>query len=49
MMSVIMPGCVIGDDAVLAANTVLQKGAIIVPGEIWGGIPARKIGQRKPL
>jgi len=47
LMSVIMPGCVIGDDAILAANAVLPKGAIIGPGEIWGGIPARKIGVRK--
>ena len=47
LMSVIMPGCVIGDDAVLAANTVLRKDTVIGAGEIWGGVPARKIGHRK--
>ena len=46
LMSVIMPGCEIGDGAVLAANAVLKKGTIIGPGEVWGGVPARRIGTR---
>ena len=46
LMSVIMPGCEIGDGAILAANAVLKKGTIIGPTEIWGGVPAKKIGVR---
>jgi acetyltransferase-like isoleucine patch superfamily enzyme len=46
LMAVIMPGCEIGDGAVVAANAVLRKGTKIGPGEIWGGVPARKLGDR---
>jgi len=46
LMSVIFPGCEIGDGAVLAANAVLQKNTRVGPGEIWGGVPARKLGER---
>lgn len=46
LMAVIMPGCEIGDGATLAANAVLKKGTIVGPGEIWGGVPARRIGRR---
>ncbi|MFO0661303.1 MAG: DapH/DapD/GlmU-related protein [Polyangiaceae bacterium] len=46
LMAVIFPGCEIGDGAVVAANAVLLKGTKIGPGEIWGGVPAKKIGQR---
>jgi len=47
LMAVILPGCDIGDRAVLAANAVLAKGTKVGPGEIWGGVPARKLGARK--
>lgn len=47
LMAVIMPGCEIGDGAVIAANAVLGKGTKVLPGEIWGGVPARKIGEKK--
>lgn len=46
LMAVIFPGCEIGDGAVVAANAVLIKGTKIGPGEIWGGVPAKKLGQR---
>jgi non-ribosomal peptide synthetase-like protein len=46
LMAVIFPGCEIGDGAVIAAGAVLQKGTKIAPGEIWGGVPARRIGKR---
>jgi acetyltransferase-like isoleucine patch superfamily enzyme len=46
LMSVVMPGCEIGDDAVLAANAVLKKGTKVGAGEVWGGVPAKLIGQR---
>ena len=44
LMSVIFPGVTIGDDAVIAACAVLPKGTQVGAGEIWGGVPARKIG-----
>jgi non-ribosomal peptide synthetase-like protein len=44
LMVVIFPGCDIGDDAVLAAGAVLQKDTKVGPGEIWGGVPARRVG-----
>lgn len=46
LMAVILPGCTIGDGAMIAANAVLPKGTQVGPGEIWGGIPARRIGHR---
>ncbi len=47
LMAVVFPGCEIGDGAVIAAGAVLQKGTKIGAGEIWGGVPAKKIGDRK--
>jgi non-ribosomal peptide synthetase-like protein len=46
LMAVILPGCQIGDGAIIAANAVLKKGTVVRPGEIWGGVPARCIGHR---
>jgi len=48
LMAIVMPGVVIGDRAVIAANAFLAKGTVVGPGEIWAGIPAKKIGGRKP-
>jgi len=42
--AVILPDVAIGDGAIVAAGAVVTKGARIAPGEIWGGIPAKKIG-----
>jgi hypothetical protein len=41
--AVIMPGVEIGDGSVVAACSVVSTGTRIAPGELWGGIPARKI------
>jgi acetyltransferase-like isoleucine patch superfamily enzyme len=41
--TVVMPGVEIGDGAVVAASSVVSLGTKIPPGEMWGGIPARKI------
>jgi hypothetical protein len=41
--AVVMPGCRLGRDAVLASGAVLPAGSIIPPGETWAGIPARAI------
>jgi non-ribosomal peptide synthetase-like protein len=49
LMAVIFPGCTIGDGAVIAAGSVLSKGARVGPGEIWAGVPARRVGRRRPL
>lgn len=47
LMAVIFPGCTIGDGAVIAAGAVLSKGARVGPGEIWAGVPARRVGRRR--
>ncbi len=47
LMAVIFPGCEIGDGAVIAAGAVLSKGARVGPGEIWAGVPARRVGRRR--
>ncbi|DAC25952.1 MAG TPA: hypothetical protein HA330_03670 [Candidatus Thalassarchaeaceae archaeon] len=44
--SFINPGCTIGDGAVLASRAVLPKWTEIPPGEVWAGIPARRIQSR---
>ncbi len=46
LMAVILPGCEIGDGAVIASNAVLPKGTRVPPYTVWGGIPARQIGVR---
>ncbi len=48
LMAVVFPGCVIGDGAVISAGSVLSKGARVGPYEIWAGVPARKVGRRRP-
>jgi non-ribosomal peptide synthetase-like protein len=49
LMAVILPGCTIGDGAVIAAGAVLSKGAQVGPGELWAGVPARRVGRRHTL
>jgi len=41
---VVLPGVTIGDHAVVAAGAVVTKS--IPSGEMWGGVPAKKIGER---
>jgi acetyltransferase-like isoleucine patch superfamily enzyme len=41
--AIIMPGVTIGNDSVVGAGAVVPKGKTIPPGEIWAGVPARKI------
>ena len=40
---VIMSGVKIGEDSVIAAGAVLPPGTVVPVGELWGGIPARKL------
>ena len=47
LMAVVFPGCVIGDGAVIAAGAVLSKGTRVGPGEIWAGVPARRVGRKR--
>jgi acetyltransferase-like isoleucine patch superfamily enzyme len=42
---VVLKGVEIGNGAVVAAGAVVSKS--IPPYEIWGGVPAKKIGERK--
>ncbi|MFA6518516.1 MAG: acyltransferase [Candidatus Shapirobacteria bacterium] len=42
--SIILPGVTISKGAVVAAGAVVTKS--IPPGEIWGGVPAKKIKDR---
>lgn len=46
LMAVILPGCDLGDGSVIAAGAVLPKGTKVGPGEVWGGVPARKLGEK---
>ena len=39
--SVVLAGVTIGDDAIIAANSVVTKRTRIRAGETWGGTPAR--------
>ena len=41
--SVLMPGVEVGDGAVVAAGAIVLKDTKIPAGEVWGGIPARRI------
>ncbi len=42
----IMPDVEIGDGAIVSIGAVVTKGTKIGTGEIWGGVPARRIGVR---
>jgi acetyltransferase-like isoleucine patch superfamily enzyme len=41
--SFIWPDVKIGHGAKIAAYSVVARGTVIPPGEVWGGIPARKL------
>lgn len=41
--------CKIGDNAVIAAGAVITPGTEVKEGEIWGGVPAKKIGTLEEL
>jgi acetyltransferase-like isoleucine patch superfamily enzyme len=41
--AVVMPGVNIDDNAVVGTGAVVTKGTHIRSGEVWGGVPARKI------
>lgn len=41
--AVVMAGAVIEDDAIVAVGAVVSKNSRIGAGEVWGGVPARRI------
>lgn len=41
--AVIMAGVTVGENAVVAAGAVVPKFTQIGPGEVWAGVPARKL------
>lgn len=43
--AIVLPGVTVGENAVIAAGAVVTKD--VPPGELWGGVPARKIGAVK--
>lgn len=40
---VVMSGVRVGEGAIIAAGAVVSPGTLIPAGELWGGIPARKL------
>lgn len=42
----ILSGVRIGDGAIVGANSVVPKDTVIPPNEVWGGVPAKRIGSR---
>ena len=46
----VLGGCVIEDGALVAIGAVVAKGTHIRAGEVWGGVPARRLsgGARQP-
>jgi acetyltransferase-like isoleucine patch superfamily enzyme len=40
----VLSGVTIGDGAIVSTGAVVTKGSNIGPGEIWGGVPAKRIG-----
>lgn len=43
MGAVVMDQAVVGEGAVVAAGAVVLEGTQIGPGELWAGVPARKV------
>lgn len=43
MGAVVMDNAVIGHQAVIAAGAVVLEGTNVGPGEIWAGVPAKKV------
>lgn len=45
--AVVLAGCVIEDNALVATGAVVTKGTHILAGEVWGGVPAKLIRKQK--
>ena len=44
--AVVLSGVRIDDDALVATGAVVAKGTHIGQGEVWGGVPARRLSQK---
>jgi acetyltransferase-like isoleucine patch superfamily enzyme len=51
LRAMIMPGVRIEDNAIIAAGALVTKNTHIKAGEVWAGIPAKriKLGQEEPI
>lgn len=43
MGAIVMDGCMVEENSIVGAGSVVTKGTHIKSGEVWGGIPAKKI------
>lgn len=41
--AVLLSGVTVGDHAIVAAHALVTKGTVIGAGEVWGGVPARRL------
>ena len=48
MGATLLDGCVIGEGSVVAAGALVLQRTQIPPHEIWGGVPAKRIGPTRP-
>jgi acetyltransferase-like isoleucine patch superfamily enzyme len=46
--AIVMPDVSIGSGSIVSAGAVITKGTQIGPGEIWGGVPAKRLGWTSP-
>ncbi len=42
----VLAGVTIGDNAIVSTGAVVTKGTHISAGEVWGGVPAKRLGAR---
>lgn len=45
MGAIVMDDCLVESHSIVAAGAVVTKGSIIKSGELWAGVPAKKIGE----
>ncbi len=43
MGAIVMDNCVVEENSIVGAGSVVTQGTQIKSGEVWGGVPARKI------
>ena len=48
MGAIVLDGCVVESNSIVAAGAVVTKGTHIGSGEVWAGVPAKKIKDISP-